>query len=141
MNWLRLHLTTESYIFCHWYVMSNVWRYLRACLSSTLSCYLSMSCLVSPLSAHLSDSLTVCQLSTKPSASKCLPSCWYKCMSTCSIKSQMSLSLSSVYRLLVLLSTVSTLIKKKRKFSSYLRKFRWEQLQSLLIYEKIFSHI
>ncbi len=32
------------------------------------------------------------------------------------------------------------LIKKKIKFSSYIRKFRVEQLQSLLIYGEIFAH-
>jgi hypothetical protein len=40
---------------------------------------------------------------------------------------------------------VSTTIKKKIKFSSYIRKFRLEQLQShmtngLLIYGEIFAH-
>jgi hypothetical protein len=47
-------------------------------------------------------------------------------------------------------SSMSALIKKKRKFSQIIRKFRWEQLQSHIYEEglpnilgdaQIFSHI
>ncbi len=42
---------------------------------------------------------------------------------------------------LIYSSPASTLIKKKTKFSSYIRKFRGDRLQYLTIYEEAVSHI